>query len=151
MENESSSVLLLISDIVSSYVANNKVEIEQLPELIRSIDTTLKTLGQAGIAQATGIEMPTKAQIKKSIRPQGMISFIDGQSYKTLKRHLSGHGMTVADYKAKFGLPQDYPIVSADYSAKRSALARTAGLGNKRAEGSVLTKPARKPPAKKKA
>ena len=58
-----------------------------------------------------------------------MISFIDGKPYKTLKRHLSKHGLSVEEYKAKFGLPKDYPTTAADYSAKRSEMAKSLGLG----------------------
>jgi predicted transcriptional regulator len=75
--------------------------------------------------------------IRKSVRPDGLISFIDGKPYKTLKRHLSKHGLTVAEYKEKFGLPKDYPTTASDYSAKRSEMARSLGLGRQRATESA--------------
>ena len=74
-------------------------------------------------------ERPTPAQIRKSIRPDGLVSFIDGKSYKTLKRHLTKHGLDPQSYRDRFGLPSDYPTTSANYSAQRSALAKSLGLG----------------------
>jgi predicted transcriptional regulator len=73
----------------------------------------------------------TPAQIRRSITPDALVSFEDGKSYKTLKRHLSTRGLSVEQYKAKWGLPADYPVVSPNYSAARSAMAKTLGLGQK--------------------
>jgi predicted transcriptional regulator len=89
----------------------------------------------------------TSGQIRKSITPDGLISFEDGKSYKTLKRHLSVRGMTIADYKSKWGLPKDYPAVAPSYSAHRSQLARSIGLG----QAVKAPPPAPKPPAKRRA
>src|SRR5439155_1403173 len=72
---------------------------------------------------------PTAGQIRKSITPDALISFIDSKPYKTLKRHLTTHGMTVAEYKTKFGLPNDYPTTAPAYSEARSAMAKALGLG----------------------
>ena len=69
---------------------------------------------------------PRPAQIRKSITPDALISFIDGKPYKTLKRHLTGNGMTIEQYRERFGLPRDYPSTAASYSAQRSALAKSA-------------------------
>ena len=66
----------------------------------------------------------TPAQIRKSITPLALISFVDGKSYKTLKRHLGRHGLTLDDYRTKYGLPDDYPSTAPAYSEKRSAMAR---------------------------
>ncbi|MCJ2040906.1 MucR family transcriptional regulator, partial [Methylobacterium sp. J-059] len=70
--------------------------------------------------ELTSPEKPTPAQIRKSVTPDGMVSFEDGKTYKTMKRHLTLRGLTPESYRAKYGLPSDYPIVSAAYSAKRS-------------------------------
>ena len=78
------------------------------------------------------VEKLSAAEVRKSIKPDGLVSFIDGKSYKTLKRHVTGHGLTSADYRAKFGLPHDYPMVAASYAAQRSELARKLGLGQAR-------------------
>ena len=76
-----------------------------------------------------GPEKPTAAQIRKSVTPDALISFIDGKPYKTIKRHLAKHDLTFAEYRARYGLPSDYPSTAATYSAKRSELARALGLG----------------------
>ncbi len=75
---------------------------------------------------------PTAAQIRKSVTDAALISFIDGKPYKTLKRHLTTHGETLASYKAKYGLPGDYPSTAPSYSAQRSEMARRIGLGSAR-------------------
>jgi predicted transcriptional regulator len=72
--------------------------------------------------------------IKKSVTPDYIISLEDGRRYKSLKRHLTGRGLTPAEYRAKWGLPHDYPMVAANYAAQRSELAKAIGLGRKRAE-----------------
>ena len=81
---------------------------------------------------AAGPEKPTAAQIKKSVTHDGIISFEDGKTYKTMRRHLTLRGLTPEAYRAKYGLPADYPMTSAAYSAQRSELARSLGLGNMR-------------------
>jgi predicted transcriptional regulator len=134
----------LTSEIVANYISNNPVSIEQLPELIRTVNQTLNRLGQPEASVEPEITKPSAAHIRKSIRPEGLVSFIDGKPYKTLKRHLSKHGLSVSDYKEKFGLPKDYPTTAADYSAKRSQMARNLGLGRQRAP-----EPAAKPRAKR--
>jgi predicted transcriptional regulator len=120
----------LVSEIVSNYVANNAVEVTAIPGLIQSVYSTLNGLGKEPAVEAIS-EKATAAQIRKSVKPDGLVSFIDGKSYKTLKRHLTKHGLTVAEYKDRFGLPKDYPTTANDYSAKRSAMASAFGLGRK--------------------
>lgn len=85
-------------------------------------------------APAEEVEKPTASQIRKSITPDHLISFIDGQKYKTLKRHLTKHGLTIEGYRERYGLPTDYPSVSSNYSAQRSQLAKTLGLGQRGGE-----------------
>ena len=88
----------------------------------------------------------TAGQIRKSISPDGLISFEDGKTYQTLKRHLTTRGMTIADYKAKWGLPSDYPATAPAYAAKRSALAKAAGLGKVMAKGKAAAAAKKAPP-----
>ncbi|MGT2482164.1 MucR family transcriptional regulator (plasmid) [Methylobacterium oryzae CBMB20] len=121
-----------VVDIVAAYVSNNSVPSAELPTLISSIYSALSGLGQGGVSEAPQVEKLTPAQIRKSVTPDVLISFIDGKPYKTLKRHLSTHGMTIEEYRARFGLPRDYPSTAANYSAQRSALAKSTGLGNQR-------------------
>jgi predicted transcriptional regulator len=117
-------------DVVAAYVSNNSLPSSDLPTLIASVHNALNAIG-SGPAAPTGesIERPTPAQVRKSIRPDGLISFIDGKSYKTLKRHLTAHGLTPERYRAKYGLPADYPMVAPGYAAKRSQIAKSLGLG----------------------
>ncbi|WP_433933725.1 MucR family transcriptional regulator [Brevundimonas diminuta] len=124
----------LTVDIVTSYVANNTVSPEALPELIAVTHAALVSLGADVLTQTEPpATAPTlsRAEIRKSITPEALISFEDGKPYKALKRHLSIRGLTPEDYRAKYGLPVDYPMVAASYSAQRSALAKTLGLGRK--------------------
>ncbi len=124
----------LTAEIVANYISNNQVSIDQLPDLIRTVNATLSRLGQPETPTEPETSKPTTALIRKSIRADALISFIDGKPYKTLKRHLSKHGLSVAEYKERYGLPKDYPTTAADYSARRSEMARNLGLGRQRVE-----------------
>lgn len=125
-----------IVEIVSAYVSNNPLPQTELPTLIASVATALKTLTIGGAAPAAeAVEKPTPTQIRKSVTPVALISFIDGRPYKTLKRHLSKHGLDPVSYRERFGLPSDYPMVSSNYSEQRSHLAKSLGLGRLGAEG----------------
>ena len=115
-------------NIVSHYVRANPVPAAQLPALIADIHAALVRLA-SGVPADAPSEAVTPAEIRKSIRPDALISFIDGQPYQTLKRHLAAHGLTPDSYRARFGLPADYPTTSPAYSAKRSMLAKSLGLG----------------------
>jgi predicted transcriptional regulator len=121
------------ADLVSAYVSNNSFRAADLPELIRTVHSTLAALG-LGVGQGgeNQIEKPTPAQIKKSITSDALISFEDGKPYRTLKRHLTTRGLTPEAYREKYGLPVDYPMTSAGYSSQRSELARALGLGRKK-------------------
>lgn len=130
MAEENSDVLMLTGDIVSAYLSHNSVRSEDIPALIRSVRATLTE--DTSPPQPEPQPEQTKAtpgQIRKSVTPDALISFVDGKSYKTLKRHLSRHGMTMEDYKSRYGLPKDYPSVAPDYSARRSEMAKSLGLG----------------------
>lgn len=140
MQDEN-TLIELTAEIVANYVANNSVAVTDLPSLIQTISQTLSTLGQPTAVVEPDAQKLTSAQIKKSIKPDELVSFIDGRPYKTLKRHLSKHGLTVADYKEKFGLPKDYPTTAADYSAKRSEMAKSLGLGRQASAAAPVAKP----------
>ena len=117
---------------MSAFVSNNNVPVSELPALIASVHAALAGLGKEAPAEPAGPEKPTPAQIRKSITPDALISFEDGKSYKTLRRHLTMRGLTADGYRAKYGLPADYPMTSASYSAQRSVLAHSFGLGQMR-------------------
>jgi len=123
----------LTAEIVSSYVEANKIAAADLPDLIQSTFAALGDVNQSAVEEPNSVAKPTAAQIRKSITPDALISFIDGRPYRMLKRHLTTAGLTPAGYRARFGLPADYPITAVSYSAKRSALARSMGLGRKMA------------------
>jgi predicted transcriptional regulator len=122
----------LTADIVSAYVSKNAVRPADMAELISSTHAALAGLAQSAATDAPAVEKLTPSQIRKSITPDALISFIDGKPYKTLKRHLTGNGMTMDEYRQRYGLPLDYPSTAASYSAQRSALAKSLGLGNQR-------------------
>ncbi|MCJ2134446.1 MucR family transcriptional regulator [Methylobacterium sp. J-026] len=124
--------LELTVDLVSAYVSRNSVRPADMAELIASTHAALTGLGNTGALAASATEKLTPAQIRKSITPDALISFIDGRPYKTLKRHLTGNGLTIEEYRERYGLPRDYPSTAASYSAQRSALAKSLGLGSQR-------------------
>jgi predicted transcriptional regulator len=121
----------LAADIVAAYVSNNPVRTADLPDLIRNVHAALNGLvaGTAQVAEEVAPEKPSPAQIRKSVMPDGIVSFLDGKSYKTLKRHLSSHGLDPHSYRQRYGLPADYPMVAPSYAAMRSELAKSIGLG----------------------
>jgi predicted transcriptional regulator len=130
-DNQAVDFIELAGDIVSAYVSNNSVPTSELPSLIQGIHAALTRLasGAAKPAPEEIHEKPTPAQIRKSVTPGGLVSFLDGKTYKTLKRHLTGHGLDPYSYRQRYGLPADYPMVAPDYAAQRSALAKSIGLG----------------------
>ena len=129
---ESADRIQLTAEIVSAYVSNNSVRPADMAELIVSTHAALSGLGSSAALAAPAVGKPTPSQIRKSITPDALISFVDGKPYKTLKRHLGGAGLTIEQYRERFGLPRDYPSTAANYSAQRSALAKSLGLGQLR-------------------
>ena len=132
IEPKTADFVELTADIVSAYVSNNSVRPGDMPELLVGIHAALTDLGQGGATSAPAAEKLTPAQIRKSITPDALISFEDGKSYKTLRRHLTIRGLTAEAYREKWGLPRDYPMTAASYSEQRSALAKSLGLGQQR-------------------
>ncbi|MCJ2033578.1 MucR family transcriptional regulator [Methylobacterium sp. J-068] len=126
--------ITLTTDIVSAFVSNTSIPASELANLLVSVHTAISGLaiGRSSGLSKDAIAKPTPAQIKKSITPDALISFEDGKSYKTLRRHLTLRGLSPEAYRAKHGLPADYPMTSASYSAQRSELARSLGLGQQR-------------------
>ncbi len=126
----SEEILKLASDIVAAYVSNNPVAVGDLPAMIKSVHATL-----GGLTGIDGIDFVTSQKpavpIKKSITPDYLICLEDGKKLKMLKRYLRSrfNGMTPDQYRAKWGLPADYPMVAANYAARRSEFAKKIGLG----------------------
>ena len=120
----------LAADIVGAYVTKNNVPASELPGLIAATHAALVKLTAP---TAPEVEKPVPpVPIKKTLTPDHIISLEDGKPYKSLKRHLSSRGMTAAEYRQKWGLPHDYPMVAATYAAQRSELAKSSGLGQQR-------------------
>ncbi len=134
MEPRSSSreLLEITVDIVSAYVSNNAVVSADLPDLI---DQTFNALREAEAKETQPIqeELDPAVSIKKSVTPDYIICLEDGKQFKSLKRHIRTHyNLTPEEYREKWGLPYDYPMVAPNYAAARSALAKKIGLGRKR-------------------
>ncbi|WP_395446970.1 MucR family transcriptional regulator [Aminobacter sp. UC22_36] len=125
-------ILGLTAHIVSAYVENNKVPATGLPELIASINASILSLDQP--AEAPAEAQQPAVNPKRSVHPDYIVCLEDGKKFKSLKRHLSVHfGLTPEEYRAKWGLPADYPMVAPNYAAARSQLAKSLGLGRKAA------------------
>ena len=145
-DTTSPDLLMMTADIVCAYVSKNSVRASELPNLLVQVHGAFASLSTTPpIESGSEIEKPTPAQIKKSITPDALISFVDGKPYRTLKRHLSVNGLSVDAYRARYGLPRDNPSVAANYSASRSALAKQLGLGNPRKKAEPEPAPAAKP------
>ena len=127
----------LTAEIVSAYVTNNSVRPSDLAALIASMHQALGGLSKSTQPIAEQTEKLSAAQIRRSITDDGIISFIDGKRYKSMKRHLTRHGLNPQPYRARFGLPSEYPIVAPNYSAQRSAMAKSLGLGQIRKKAAV--------------
>jgi predicted transcriptional regulator len=140
----------LTAEIVAAYVANNPVPAADLADLIATVHTAV-----VGLGSPPAPEPPTPAvNPKRSVFPDYIVSLEDGRKFKTMKRHLGLLGLTPEEYRAKWGLPRDYPMIAPNYAAARSELAKKAGLGRKaapkKAKASLKTKAPRAAPAKAK-
>lgn len=128
MENE--ALLDHVADIVSAHVSNNAVAAADLSGLIQAVYASLAALGQA--PEPALEELKPAVSVRSSVKPHAVTCLECGEKMKMLKRHLgTEHGMTPAEYRARWSLPADYPMVAPDYAAKRKALAVWIGLGRK--------------------
>ena len=121
----------IAAEIVAAYVSNNSIAVADLPALIGDVHSALQRIanGQTDPTPVAAKLVPA-VPIKKSVTPDFIISLEDGKKFRSLKRHLrTTFGMTPDDYRAKWGLPDDYPMVAPNYAAKRSAMAKASGLG----------------------
>lgn len=129
-----SDILRMAADIVSAYVSNNSVASTNIPEVINTVYGSLTALN--GQATTTTGEAPKPAvSIRRSITPDYIVCLEDGKKLKMLKRHLrAAYGMSPDEYRLKWGLPADYPMVAPNYAIQRSAFAKKIGLGRKKGE-----------------
>jgi len=134
MENQDNfgeTLITLTADIVSAHVSNNSVAVSDLPLLINNVHNALSGLGEHKEEPAPRPE--PKVSIRSSIKPDYIVCLEDGKKLKMLKRHLMTHyNMTPDDYRQKWGLAADYPMVAPNYAEQRRALAKKIGLGTKR-------------------
>ena len=131
LDERNEELVRLTSDVVAAYISNNAGPVSSLPSLISDIHASLSKLGSA---PSEPFEEPKKpaVPIKKSVTDDYIVCLEDGKEFKSLRRHLSTHhGMTPDEYRAKWGLPADYPMVAPAYAAVRSAMAKKMGLGRK--------------------
>jgi predicted transcriptional regulator len=143
----------LVAQILSSYLSNNTVAPADLTSVIETVKTAFGVVGGAAVGAA--VEEPKKMEpavpVKKSINQDALTCLCCGKPFKSLKRHLqSEHNLSPDEYRAAFGLKADYPIVAPNYSAQRSSLAKSAGLGRKAGEAVKAAKVGEKKPAARK-
>ncbi len=124
-----SDLLALTTEIVSAHVGNNSVSIGDLPQLIQEV---YRTLSMVGTTPATPERPQPAVAVRKSVTPDYIICLEDGKKLKMLKRHLkTAYNMTPEEYRERWGLPADYPMVAPNYAQHRSSLAKKIGLGTK--------------------
>lgn len=126
-----SDLLRMTADVVAAYVGNNTLPVSQVSDVIKSVYGSLSALtGEGGSAHGEGLK--PAVPIRKSIAPDYVVCLEDGKRLKMLKRHLrTAYNLTPDEYRAKWGLPPDYPMVAPNYAAQRSAFAKKIGLGRK--------------------
>jgi predicted transcriptional regulator len=122
----------LAANILSAFVSRNSVPRAELPALFEGLHASLKRLADGEVAPPV-VEPPTPAvSVRRSVTPDYLICLDDGRRFKSRRRHLGALGMTPEQYRQKWNLPSDYPMVASNYAAQRSALAKTSGLGRSR-------------------
>ena len=133
----------LAADIVSAFVSNNSVPVAELPALIGSVHAALSQVASGSTQQPAEEPKAPAVPIKKSVQPDYIVCLDDGKRFKSLKRHLrTTYNLTPDQYRAKWGLAHDYPMVAPNYAAARSELAKQMGLGARRRKAPEPTPPA---------
>ncbi|MDK2759301.1 MAG: MucR family transcriptional regulator [Blastomonas fulva] len=128
MENPD-TLAALTADIVIAHISNNKLAQAELPQLISAVHKALSSVGKRVVTEQKVIEKPA-VSVRASVKPDYLVCLEDGKKMTMLKRHLMVHyGLTPADYRKKWNLPKDYPMVSPNYAKRRSELAVQIGLG----------------------
>ncbi|MGU3479066.1 MucR family transcriptional regulator [Methylobacterium sp. D48H] len=121
--SKSASMMTLTAALAAAYVSRNAVTSADMPMMIKCIYSALMSLQTKTLPDRTHAPR-SKSEIADSIRYDRLVSFIDGKEYKSIKRHLSAHGITPDEYRSRYGLPRDYPLVSPGYAAARSHIAK---------------------------
>jgi predicted transcriptional regulator len=132
---DNQQLVALTADIVSAHVSNNKLDVAQVGGLVQQVHEALASL--RAVEEEPVAKVPV-VSVRASIKPDRLICMECGRESKMLKRHLqTAHGMTPADYRKDYGLPDSYPMVAADYAERRRDLAKSIGLGRKKGEKPV--------------
>ena len=130
--DENNNTIMLTAEIVSSYLSNNALQVDAIPALIKSVHQALMET-EGGTKE---LEQPVHepvVSVRASIKPDYLVCMVCGVKYKSLKRHLrTSHDMTPEEYRDRYNLPADYPMVAPEYAKQRSKLAKKIGLGRKR-------------------
>jgi len=133
------SLLTLTADIVAAHVSNNSVAVNDLPNLIQNVHAALS--GISGTSSAPEAKPEPKVSVRASVKPDFIVCLEDGKRLKMLKRHLMTHyNLTPDQYRQKWGLSSDYPMVAPNYAEQRRTLAKSIGLGTKRKRGRASAK-----------
>jgi predicted transcriptional regulator len=130
-EQTSANYVELAADVVSAYVSNNPVPTSELPSLIAAVHASLQFVAE-GPKEQPKVPLVLAVSIKKSVQPDYIVCLEDGKKFQSLKRHLRKFDMTPDQYREKWGLPRDYPMVAPNYASRRSELAKAIGLGQVR-------------------
>ena len=148
------------AEIVAAFISYNSVPMSEVPNLIESVHAAISQVGGLRQEVAPAVDPYPAVSIRKSVTPDYLICLDDGKRYQSLRRHLAALGMTPEQYRTKWRLPPDYPMIAANYAAKRSEMAKRLGLGRKRETppAAAPAKPAKRkviasaspPPAKRK-
>jgi predicted transcriptional regulator len=130
--SDEASCIQLTTNIVSAYVSNNTVSSAEMPALISQVYSALMRVSKGAADAAPAAPLTPAVRVKRSITPEYLVCLEDGKKFKSLKRHLRQYRMTPDQYRAKWNLPADYPMVAPNYAAARSQLAKQMGLGQQR-------------------
>jgi predicted transcriptional regulator len=154
MAEDNDKLRELVAEVAAAYFSNSHVSMSEIPNVVSQIAASLSSVGAGAEAPPEAAAEPaqsraTPGQIRKSVTDEALISFEDGRRYKTLRRHLATRGLSPEQYREKWGLARDYPMVAPSYSAKRSAMAKSLGLGQKGGRGgrkpAAVGRPRKKP------
>ena len=130
----SNDLLRMSVEIVSAYVSNNSIAATQVPDVINTVYGALNSINGQTVFESSESQKPA-VSVRRSINPDYIVCLEDGKKLKMLKRHLrAAYGMSPDEYRAKWGLPSDYPMVAPNYALQRSAFAKKIGLGRKKGE-----------------
>lgn len=131
-DTKRANTIELAADIVAAFVSHNSLPVADLPGLIASVDAALRQLSGAQPSSPPTNKPEPAISVRKSVTPDFLVCLDDGKKFKSLRRHLAKLGLTPEEYRAKWDLPADYPMIAPNYAAQRSEMARKMGLGQTR-------------------